>query len=270
MSVIGFIKARWTNVIGYRKRKDILRQAAPAAFLPSDWPRSLDDPTGFYLDCYRYFHQRLPADVREHRLYFHNTSRDRRGFGEDAFHVMWHLLFREFKPRNFLEIGIFRGQTISLAALLSRRQKGACETYGISPFSSAGDSVSRYPTDVNYYEDTLRNFDHFGLRHPMLLRAYSTDPDALRLIDSTVWDMIYIDGNHEYDVARRDWESCSRNLKPGGILVLDDSALTTSFCPPVFATAGHPGPSRVAREIDRSRFREVLQVGHNRAFQRIG
>ncbi len=183
---------------------------------------------------------------------------------------MWYLLFRELKPRNFLEIGIFRGQTISLAALLSRRQDCACETYGISPFSSAGDSVSRYAADVNYYEDTLQNFDHFGLPHPKLLRAYSTDSEALRLINSTGWDLIYVDGNHEYDIARQDWESCSRNLNSGGILVLDDSGLTTSFRPPAFSTAGHPGPSRVAREIDRSRFRELLQVGHNRAFQRIG
>jgi hypothetical protein len=37
----------------------------------------------------------------------------------------------------------------------------------------------------------------------------------------------------------------------------------------VFATAGHPGPTRLAGEIDRKKFREILQVGHNRVFQKL-
>jgi hypothetical protein len=61
---------------------------------------------------------------------------------------------------------------------------------------------------------------------------------------------------------------CSRNLKVGGVIVLDDSGLTTAFRPPRFATGGHPGPSQLAQEINRQQFREVLQVGHNRVFQK--
>jgi Methyltransferase domain len=83
-------------------------------------------------------------------------------------------------------------------------------------------------------------------------------------------DMIYIDGNHDYEVVIKDWELCSSHTKKGGIIVLDDSALTTSFNPPPYAgTRGHPGPSRLAQEIDRSTFKELLQVGHNRVFQRL-
>jgi hypothetical protein len=44
--------------------------------------------------------------------------------------------------------------------------------------------------------------------------------------------------------------------------------LSTLYRPPSFATSGHPGPSRIADEIDRNNFREILQVGHNRVFQR--
>src|SRR5206468_1500747 len=127
------------------------------------------------------------------------------------------------KPKSFLEIGVFRGQTISLATLLSRRDGPGCEVHGISPFSSAGDSVSRYAVGVDYYTDTLRNFDRFGLPHAKLLRAYSTDPGARQLIASRTWDVIYIDGNHDYDVARQDWENCSPQVRAGGIVVLDDS-----------------------------------------------
>ena len=100
---------------------------------------------------------------------------EQRGFGENPFHVMWWLLFSEFKPANFLEIGVFRGQTVSLAALCARLLNIRCEIFGISPFSPAGDSVSRYRKDVDYLEDTIANFDHFGLPRPNLLRAYSTE-----------------------------------------------------------------------------------------------
>ncbi|HEX4265693.1 MAG TPA: class I SAM-dependent methyltransferase [Verrucomicrobiae bacterium] len=158
---------------------------------------------------------------------------------------------------------------MSLAALLASIDGFPCEVCGISPFSQAGDSVSRYRPNVDYHEDTLRNFEHFKLKPPQLLRAFSTDPEAQRFIASKEWDMIYIDGNHDYEIARQDWELCSKHLGARGIIVLDDSGLTTSFRPPAFATAGHPGPSRLAQEIDRKQFRELLQVGHNRVFQKI-
>jgi hypothetical protein len=236
----------------------------------ANWAESLRNPSQFYLECVRFFQQKLPGELKDHRAWFHNVPEDRRGYGEDAFHVMWFLLFQEFRPADFMEIGVFRGQTLSLAALLPRVQTApSCQVYGISPFTPAGDSVSTYRSDIDYYEDTLRNFEHFHLPPPHLVRAYSTDAAALELIGSKAWSMIYIDGNHDYEIARQDWENCSRNLKPGGIIVLDDAGLTTEYHPPIFASRGHPGPSRVAQEIDRGKFRELLQVGHNRVFQKV-
>ncbi len=270
MSVQGFVRGWWHKAARYYWEWRLSRQAPTVSLDRSNWAHSLQEPTSFYLDCVRYFHQRLPAELREHRAYFYNVPGDRRGFGENAFHVMWFLLLREFRPTSFLEIGIFRGQTISLVSLCSRRNTASCDVHGISPFSPAGDEVTSYPAGIDYYQDTLYNFDHFSLPHPNLLRAFSTDPPAIERIASKPWDLIYIDGNHDYDVARKDWDACSASVKPGGLIVLDDAALSTAYQPPAFAaTRGHPGPSRLAREIDRSRFREILQVGHNRVFQKI-
>lgn len=201
-----------------------------------------------------------------HRAYFDTNNR---GFGEDAMHVMWYLLFKEFRPATFLEIGVFRGQILSLAALLARMNGFPCRVLGISPFSPAGDQVSIYNTRLDYLADTLKNFDHFSLPHPEYLKAYSTDDNAVSMIRATAWDMIYIDGSHDYEVVLKDWKTCSESLKPGGVIVLDDSGLSTGYKPPRFATGGHPGPSRMASEIDRNHFAELLQVGHNRVFQKI-
>jgi hypothetical protein len=254
----------WRVSRGWLKRR-ILKTPGPANLGQDEWARSLLSPTGFYLDCFRHFHQHLPADVREHRLYF---DQEARSFGEDAMHVMWHWLFHELKPASFLEIGVYRGQIVSLAAMLAQRSGIACEVHGISPFSPAGDAVSVYLRDVNYLEDTLKHFEHFSLARPELLKAFSTDAAAVALIRSRAWDMIYVDGNHDYEVVKKDWAVCSESVKPGGVIVLDDAGLTTPYRPPKFATGGHPGPSRLAQEIAGGKFREILQVGHNRVFQR--
>jgi predicted O-methyltransferase YrrM len=267
-SLSGFVKAHWRRVASSLLERRLAKTPPQVSLDRANWPESLRDPTGFYLECVRYFHQQLPAELKQHRAYFHNPPENPRGFGEDAFHVLWFLLFQEFKPANFLEIGVFRGQTTSLAALLARRGGWICEVVGVSPFTPAGDSVSTYQQGIDYHTDTLANFEHFKLPAPKLLRAYSTDSDAVRLINSRSWDMIYIDGNHDYEIAKKDWESCSQAIKHGGVIVLDDSGLTTNYRPSVFATGGHPGPSQVAQEIDRSKFEEILQVGHNRAFQK--
>jgi len=268
MQIIRSLKGRWQT---WRKRsaeRRLVRRFSglTGEIIRAQWDDSLRDPTEFYLRCFHYFHTRLPEPLRMHRAYFESCGR---GFGEKAFHAMWFLLFREFQPANFLEIGVFRGQTISLAALLARHFKRDCFVQGIAPFSSAGDTVSKYRRGVNYYEDTLKNFAHFSLPAPALVRAFSTDAAARESVAARRWSLIYIDGNHDYDIARQDWELCAAHLQPGGVIVLDDAGLTTGYVPPIFATGGHPGPSRLAQEVDRGKFHELLQVGHNRVFQKI-
>jgi len=265
-SLSGFIRSQYYKIAKGRLHREVAARKTGISLERANWPQSMREPNLFYYECLRYFYQELPPGIRDHRNYFCENGR---GFGEHPFHVMWYLLVREFKPAYFLEIGIFRGQTISLIALLSRQFRNSCQVYGISPFSPAGDSVSKYRADVDYYTDTLANFDHFGLLRPNLLRAFSTDPAAQELITSIQWDLIYIDGNHDYDIARKDWEICARSVRLGGCIVLDDSGLTTSYQPPHYdGSRGHPGPSRLAQEIDRTRFQEILQVGHNRVFQK--
>jgi hypothetical protein len=265
---VSFLNGRQLQWRQNRARRGVLRQGRrdEGEIELSDWPGSLTNPDEFYLRCFRYFHSRLPEELRRHRRYF---STARRGFGEEAFHVMWFMLFREFRPASFLEIGVYRGQTLSLAALLQKRNGLAENVAGISPFAPAGDSVSRYRTGTDYLADTLKNFEFFSLSKPSLLKAYSTDKTAVEFIGSRPWDCIYIDGNHDYEIAKADWQACAKQVKPGGLIVLDDSGLDSRYHPLVFATGGHPGPSKLAQEIHRSQFLELLQVGHNRVFQKI-
>ena len=217
---------------------------------------------------HKYYHRlyyRLPAEIRQHRVYF---SRQQRGFGENAFTAMWYVLLKEFRPRKLLEIGIYRGQVISLWGLLARQFGLDMEIHAVSPFSAVADPHSHYPSSVNYYDDTIHNLRHFGLDLPHFHRGLSTDPEIAAMIGTTCWDLAYIDGNHEYETAKADFAVCAAQMKTGGLIVLDDASLFTNFVPKKWSFKGHEGPSRLARELDSSKFEEILAVGHNRVFRR--
>ncbi len=218
---------------------------------------------------YQYFHKYFwnlsPNWLKEHREYF---KQNKRGFGEDAFHAMWYFIFNEFRPKHILEIGVYRGQTLSLFSLLSKNFGVAANIHGISPFTSAGDGVSKYSEEPDYYNDVIANFNHFNLPQPILHKGFSTDEAMLTVFQSEQWDLIYIDGNHDYGVAKYDFTVSAQNLKKGGLIVLDDASLDTGFTPPLYSAAGHPGPSKVVSEIDLNLFEEILSAGHNRVFKK--
>ena len=219
-----------------------------------------------YLYFHKYFWNKCPEEIRNHREYF---RRNNRGFGEDAFHAMWYLLFKEFSPKYVLEIGIYRGQTLSLFSLLSEKFNLNSEIHGISPFNSTGDNVTKYIDALDYYQDVLLNYDHFGLALPVFHKGLSITNSMIKIINSKKWDLIYIDGNHDYEVAKQDFDVYLKNLNKNGLIILDDASLYTDYIPPSFSTAGHPGPSKIAEEIDTNIFEEILAVGHNRVFQQI-
>ena len=113
MKIIRFIRGRCAGVaIATAAQRRLSRQFSETAdeITRAQWNDSLQNPAEFYERCFHYFHTRLPEELRAHRTYFETGGR---GFGEKTFHVMWFLLFREFSPESFLEIGVYRGQTLS-------------------------------------------------------------------------------------------------------------------------------------------------------------
>jgi len=254
---VGELQAEWMG----RRQRDLM---VDLSF--SESVRRFPNRNALHAYMHHYFKQICPQAVREHRNYF---KVENRGFGEDAFHAMWYLLLKEFRPANCLEIGIYRGQVVSLWRLLAGLIDFPCWVSGISPFTSAGDHVSTYLTDVDYKSDTIKNHEFFDLNPPNLLKAFSTDDKALALIKSEAWNLIYIDGNHDYEVAMADYEVCKDNLAEGGLLVMDDSSLYTDFKPPIFSFAGHSGPSRVLLERAMQELQLLGAVGHNNIFCKV-
>ena len=231
----------------------------------NDLTSNFSHPNAMHAYMHHFFVNLSPSEIREHRLYF---SKEGRGYGEDAFHAMWWLLLSEFKPKRCLEIGVFRGQVISLWGVISKKIGFSCDIHGISPFEPVGDSVSQYKSNYSYMDDTINAFKLFDLSPPTLIKALSTDLVALNHISNSKWDLIYIDGNHDYEVALEDYQNCKLALNPGGLLVMDDSSMWTSFVPPAFSFAGHPGPSRIVAERAKVELDFLGAIGHNNVFRK--
>jgi len=257
---LGSAARRVGTDLDYRLSKRRLRKYSER--LPiAEIARRFASPDEQWAYCHHFFWHIAPQWLRDHKTFF---SAEKRGFGEDAIHAMWYLLLSERRPSTFLEIGVYRGQVISLVKLLALHESFACSVLGISPLTSLGDSVSRY-AELDYETDIRENCRHFGtpLGAAELLRALSTDVAAVNAIRSRKWDIGYIDGSHDYQIARHDFELVGSSLTRDGLLVLDDAGLYSDYHPRSFSFAGHPGPSRVLGEARQSGWELLLQAGHN-------
>ncbi len=228
------------------------------------WSRNASAKT----DLYRYFdyvyRYKSPHWLKEHREYF---VENQRGYGANAFHAAWYEILKRFKPTHMLEIGVYRGQVLSLWQLIADREGFKVEVSGITPLDNSGDQVSDYPA-LDYEQDIRNNFGHFDLAMPKLVRSYSTDPDAANYLGSKLWDVIYLDGNHDFDVVLSDYRMAIKFLKPGGLICLDDSSLYLSY--PISGDfRGHHGPSQVVRDHALDELTHFLTVGHNNFFIKV-
>jgi hypothetical protein len=118
-------------------------------------------------------------------------------------------------------------------------------------------------------KDCLKNLKFFQCRNTFLHQLLSTEPEAIDLIRNGRWDIIYIDGSHEFDVVKQDFENAMIGLNEGGLIVLDDSSLYLAHPNDTGRFWGHPGPSRVAVEYVANRLIHVASVGHNNVFKKL-
>jgi hypothetical protein len=187
------------------------------------------------------------------------------GFGERSFHWMWLLLIDEMpNDFNFLEIGVFRGQVISLIRLISNVVGKQPNIYGITPLDST-DGV----WESNYEQDLKTIHDKFDLGETYnIIKGLSTDEKIITEANERQYDIVYIDGGHSYDVVKADLANYLPMIKIGGYLVTDDSA--KKYKMPFNYFSGIDDVSRVVDEVlPNDSFKELFNVVHNRVFQKI-
>jgi Methyltransferase domain len=216
------------------------------------------------------------------------------GFGDNAFHYMWYLLVQHitehFNNHKILEIGIYKGQIISLLLLISTQLNSSLEITGISPLQGNPSPRSKwlkllklltstkfrrnwksgnfYPEED--YRTVIENlFKVFELDFSQIsiIEGYSNDPKVLKTIETENFALIYIDGDHTFEVVKQDIENYSSHIINNGFLVMDDASY---YLPGNNFFKGHESVSRACEIIPSLGFTNVLNVGHNRIYQKIG
>ena len=197
------------------------------------------------------------------------------GYGETAFHWMWNLICKDL-PMNFkfLEIGVFKGQMISLMSLLNSHHKKKGMIYGITPLTNAGDKYSKHP-DVDYEAHIQRIYQTFGLDASDLgiIQGLSNDPEIIETAQEIgPFDVVYVDGCHDYEVVVSDIINYGEMLEPGGLLVIDDVNNYLKIPDGLIRMnwRGLEDVSNAARDtIEKDEnFTELFAVGHNRVWKK--
>ena len=196
------------------------------------------------------------------------------GFCDDAHHVMWRELVK-LLPDNFsfLEIGVFKGQVITLITQLSKRYNKISKVYGVTPLSNVGDVYSVYK-DLDYSTEIQNLFKEFSLDFDLekqIICGLSTDENVKnRLRKLKTFDIIYVDGGHDYHTVVSDIALVKEITNIGSYVVFDDSSCYKNLGGlPIFF--GHKEVCDAIKDVlepDKD-FIEVLCVGHNRVFKKI-
>ena len=226
------------------------------------------------------------AWLNEHRGFIETNKY---GFGDKAFHWMWYLIISHLAQRNpqiqALEIGVFKGQVVSLWQLIANKIGSNIDIVGISPFEGNFTAPANFLGKIklriqarinrgNLYqnEDYLQLvtllFERFNLsmENVRLIKGYSNDVSIYSQLDSASLDLLYIDGDHSYQGSLSDIKNYGPKLKPGGLLVMDDASF---YLPGNGFYKGYKSVADACAILPQLGFSNILNVGHNRVFRKI-
>lgn len=223
-----------------------------------------------YLTCVSEYNN--DSELKPLREYVKTNSY---GFCDDAHYVMWRELIK-LLPDNFsfLEIGVYKGQILCLVSLLNKRYNKLGQIYGVTPLSNQGDKYSVYD-QLNYSKLITDLFKNFSLEfdiNKQIINGLSTDILVKEKInDIKYFDVVYIDGGHDYDTVISDLIFVKSILNLNGYIVTDDSSCYKDLNGLNGIFTGHIEVCDAIRdnlEPD-SDFIEIACVGHNRIFKKI-
>lgn len=195
------------------------------------------------------------------------------GFGELPFCWNWYLTVQDApKEFRYLEIGVYKGRVLAEIQYLANIMGKSATIVGVTPLSGSGDKYSGYE-DVDYLaaikESYKRTFDSTFV-NTTIIKGYSQDPVSISEAGARgPYDILFIDGCHDYEVVCQDIANYIPLLKKGGVLVMDDASLYIEK--PFGQFHGHPDVGRAIKDTldSRSDMQHLFAVGHNRIWKHV-
>jgi predicted O-methyltransferase YrrM len=155
------------------------------------------------------------------------------------------LLLKEIenhKPKNFLEVGVFQGVTSrNVCEILNKLHDNNFNYYGVDLFEDTDEetdlkeSTSKHNKISNPFKHFLFNIILKQNLNSMesvnkLLKKFKNNiylikgfsRDALKKIDFSKIDFIFLDGGHAYETVREDLEIILKDIKKNMVIICDD------------------------------------------------
>ena len=122
-----------------------------------------------------------------------------------------------------------------------------------------------YPVD-DYEQIVQRLFARYGGFRPRALAPRLLGrPGRARGRSGDRFHVIYVDGSHTYQAVCADLANYAPKVAPGGWLVMDDASYDL---PGTAFWKGYESVARACQRLPGLGFRNVLNVGHNRLFEK--
>ena len=172
-------------------------------------------------------YEEFKNNLQQVPLFYEHFSKTE-GFGELPFSWNWYIILKEMPDEfKFLEIGVYKGRLLSLIKLISNMLNKKSIIYGITPLDNIGDKYSKYD-NANYF-NAIKNaflYNHLDLENVTIVKGLSQDKDVLEKAQKNgLYDIIFIDGCHDYEIVCQDIQQYIPFLKINGYLIMDDSSL---------------------------------------------
>jgi predicted O-methyltransferase YrrM len=137
-------------------------------------------------------------------------------FVSDHSRAVLYSLVRMMRPKLIAEIGtLHAGTTEVFARALWANREGIVHT--VDPYGG-----ERCPAIISQWPVELQRHAHF---HP----KSSMDFFARMVLERKTFDLVLIDGNHDYEYALFDLQMAARLVRPGGIVVMDNAEQSGPF-----------------------------------------
>ena len=132
-----------------------------------------------------------------------------------------HILSTRGLPKSVLEIGVFEGKTTFWTAETLDRFYHDYTYYAIDPHSTSSDIDWIELTDVK--SNFLHNLQSYGGDSIRYVNKTSTQALAEFIWSNTVFDFIYVDGDHRASQVLTDLSLSWECLSVGGVILCDDA-----------------------------------------------
>ena len=209
-------------------------------------------------------------DLIKWRKYFENIG----GISQNSWYPMWGILIREIDIENFLDLGVHVGQFSILPALLGKRHNKEFNVHMVSPFNGTGDKYSEYEQKdyIQILEEVVVDLMDVTAKHMFHPHVgLSQETRIQNELSDMRFDLMYIDGSHEYEMVKQDIEFyVFKLLRPGGIAIFDDANFYVPYRRPPWERQGYRDVVRAVTEMmgDNSEFEFLFNLTHNRIFRR--